>query len=302
VLAVVVGGLVVSRVGPRLIAARTRLQAHAFWQVTTFLLNGTLFVLVGMQLRPALGALVSYSVGEAALDAVLVAATVIGTRLAWLYTTLYLIRLVDRRPSQRRRRVGARQRLPLAWSGFRGGVSLAAALAVPTTTAVGAPFPGRELIIIVTFGVILVTLLVQGLTLPAVLRVARLPEDTGLTEEEHLARRRATEAGLDRLPEVASRLGVDDSVRERVRAEYEERLRHLDVARQLSTGGPDDGTAQTDELDEYERVLAALLAEKRAAVVALRDEGTIDDIVLTRVQAGLDAEEVRLARDEGPPD
>ena len=210
-----------------------------------------------------------------------------------------MIRLVDRRPSQRRRRVGARQRLPLAWSGFRGGVSLAAALAVPVTLAERTPFPGRELIIIVTLGVILVTLLVQGLTLPAVLRFARLPEDDAVAAEEHLAQRRAPEAGLDRLPELAADLGVHESVLDRVRAEYEERLRHLELQR------PQDGheagdAGQTDELDEYERLLAAVLAEKRAAVVTLRDQGAIDDIVLSRVQSGLDAEEIRLDRPASP--
>jgi Na+/H+ antiporter len=299
VLAVVVCGLAVSRVGPRLIAARTRVQAQAFWQVTTFLLNGTLFVLVGMQLRPALDALRTYSVGEAVLDAALVAATVIGTRLAWLYTTPYVIRLLDRRPAQRPRRVGARQRLPLAWAGFRGGVSLAAALAVPLTLADGTPFPARDLIIVVTFGVILVTLLVQGLTLPAVLRFARLPEDTGVADEENIAHRRAVQAGLAGLPGAAARLGVHEAVHERVRAEYEERLRHLDVEERHESEAS-GATGEPDELDEYERLLAALLVEKRAAVVALRDAGTIDDIVLIRVQRGLDAEEIRLDRSDGP--
>jgi len=252
---------------------------------------------VGMQLRPALDGLSTYSVGEAILDSALVALTVIGTCLAWLYTTPYVIRLLDRRPTQRPRRVGARQRLPLAWSGFRGGVSLAAALAVPATLADGAPFPARDLIIVVTFGVILVTLLVQGLTLPAVLRFARLPEDTAVSDEEHIAHRRAVEAGLAGLPEAAARLGVHEAVHERVRAEYEERLRHLDVERRTDAeSGPDE---EPDELDEYERLLAALLDDKRAAVVALRDEGTIDDIVLIRVQRGLDAEEIRLDRRGG---
>jgi CPA1 family monovalent cation:H+ antiporter len=222
----------------------------------------------------------------------------IGTRLAWLYTTPYVIRLLDRRPTQRPRRVGARQRLPLAWAGFRGGVSLAAALAVPTTLADGDPFPGRDLIIVVTFGVILVTLLVQGLSLPAILRFARLPEDTGVADEEHIAHRRAVQAGLAGLPEAAARLGVHRSVHERVRAEYEERLRHLDVEERHDAEAS-GATGEPDELDEYERLLAALLVEKRAAVVALRDEGTIDDIVLIRVQRGLDAEEIRLDRSGG---
>jgi Sodium/hydrogen exchanger family len=147
----------------------------AFWTLTTFLLNGALFVLVGLQLGGALDGLRSYSLTEAAAITVAIAATVIGIRLAWQYTVPYLIRALDRRPQQRARRISARQRLPLAWAGFRGGVSLAAALAVPSTLVGGGRFPGRDLLIVITFGVILVTLLVQGLTLPAVLRWASMP-------------------------------------------------------------------------------------------------------------------------------
>jgi CPA1 family monovalent cation:H+ antiporter len=107
VLAVVVCGMVLSRLGPRTIRARTRVQAHAFWQVSTFLLNGALFVLVGLQLRSAVQALTSWSLGLAALAALLIAAVVIGTRLVWMNTVPYLVRLIDRRPSQRSRRISA---------------------------------------------------------------------------------------------------------------------------------------------------------------------------------------------------
>ncbi len=162
VLAVVVCGLALSQTGPRLVSARTRLQARAFWRLTTFLLNGTLFVLVGLQLRSAMQNLVSYSLVQAVCDALLVAAAVVATLLIWYYTVPYIIRGIDRRPQQRLRRVGARHRFPSAWAGFRGGVSLAAALAVPATVVDGSRFPGRDLIVLVTFGVILVTLLLQG--------------------------------------------------------------------------------------------------------------------------------------------
>jgi len=298
VLAVVVAGLALSQTGPRLVSARTRLQARAFWQLTTFLLNGTLFVLVGLQLRSAVQNLVSYSLAQAVCDALLVAAAVIVTRLIWYYTVPYLIRAVDRRPQQRGRRVGARHRFPSAWAGFRGGVSLAAALAVPVTVVGGSPFPGRDLIVLVTFGVILVTLLLQGLTLPAVLRWARLPDDGAEAVEQLLAERTATQAGLAALPTVAARLEISAAVEARVRADYEERLRHL--------ADPVDDDAEYDngreEHDAYERLRAALLADKRSAVVRLRDAGRIDDIVLRRVQSRLDAEEARLAARAGLDD
>ena len=172
-------------------------------------------------------------------------------------------------------------------------MSLAAALAVPTVLVDGSPFPGRDLIVIVTFGVILVTLLVQGLTLPAVLRFARLPVDTAMLAEEALAHRVATEAGMAALPATAARLDIVPEAAARVRADYEDHLHDL-----IDPSGPgvdDAPTPERVEREDYQRLRAALLADKRAAVVALRDARKIDDIVLRRVQAGLDAEEVRLA-------
>ncbi len=291
VLAVVVCGLTLSQYGPRLINAYTRTQGESFWRVATFVLNGALFVLVGLQLRGALAGLSSTSVFDAVDEALLVSAVVIGARFAWLYTVPYAIRALDRRPQQRLRRVGARHRLPSAWSGFRGGVSLAAALAIPASV------PGRDLIVVVTFGVILVTLLLQGLTLPAVLRWANLPDDGAEAREELLAQRVATEAGLAALPSVAAELGVSAAIVGRVRHDYEEHLHTL--------GGPQDGedpllAAERADHADYERLRLALLADKRAAVVRLRDSRAIDDIVLRRIQAHLDAEEIRLA--EPSPD
>lgn len=279
VLAVVVAGLMISQFGPRLISARTRLQTYGFWQVTTFLLNGALFVLVGLQLNGAVRD-VDGALGHAIGMAFAVAGTVIGTRLLWSYTTPYVIRALDRRPQQRLRRVGARQRLPMAWSGFRGAVSLAAALAVPASV------PYRDELIIVTFGVILVTLVVQGLTLPAVLRWAHLPADRKLEEEYVLAQRRAVEAGLDAMPEVAARLGVSAAAVDQLTADYQATLSRLAAGEEA----PDE----PDERMEIELLRNAMLPVKRATVVRLRDEHVISDTVLLRIQSVLDAEENRI--------
>src|SRR3977135_846082 len=125
VLAVVVCGLALSHVGPRLASGRTRLQARAFWQLTAVLLNGARLLLLGMQIRGALHRLTHYSLGEVLRDGLLVSAAVIGTRMIWMNTAPYIIRALDRRPQQRPRRIEARHRFLLAWSGFRGGTSLA---------------------------------------------------------------------------------------------------------------------------------------------------------------------------------
>ncbi|HEX2073066.1 MAG TPA: Na+/H+ antiporter [Geodermatophilus sp.] len=296
VVAVVVAGLTLAQLTPRVMSARTRVQARAFWRVTTFLLNGALFVLVGMQLhvvvegRPA-GELVS-GTGVA----LLVALVVIGTRLLWTNATPYLIRAVDRRPAQRLRRVGFRQRQPLAWAGFRGAVSLAAALAIPRVDAEGVPLTGRDLVLLVTFGVIAVTLVVQGLTLPAVVRWGRLPEDPGEVSEHRLAEHTATRAAIEALDVRAAELGVPEEVAERVRAQIDDRLRELELRRLVSGGGGEDGDRSAlDAVAAERRLRLALLTDKRRAVESLRQAHTIDDLVLLRIQAQLDAEEVRLA-------
>jgi len=280
VLAVVVAGLALSQAGPRTISARVRLQTYAFWQVSTFLLNGALFVLIGLQLNGAVRA-VDGALGRAVGMALAVSAAVIGTRLLWAYTVPYVVRALDRRPAQRLRRVGARQRMPNAWAGFRGAVSLAAALAVPQSVA------HRDELIIVTFGVILTTLVVQGLTLPAVLRWAHLPADRKLEQEYVLAQIRAVEAGLEAMPEAARRLGVSDPARERLAADYAAKLRRLEA-------GTHDAPEEPDERLEAELLRNELLSVKRATVVALRDHHVISDTVLLRVQAQLDAEENRI--------
>ncbi|RBY82494.1 Na+/H+ antiporter [Geodermatophilus sp. TF02-6] len=292
VLAVVVCGLIMSQTGPRVARADTRQVTTAFWSLSTFLLNGGLFVLVGLEVQAAVRGLTSVDLARGLVAVAVVSAVVTGARFAWLFTTPYLIRLLDRRPQQRLRRVGARARVVSATTGFRGAVSLAAALAVPETVASGAPFPDRDLIVFVTAGVIVVTL-AQALLLPGVVRWARLPRDTSVEEERHLAQTLATEEALAALPRLAADLGTDREVVDRLRAEYEE---HLQVLR-ADGGGADDEPVLRHEQD-YTALRLAVLATKRATVLRLRDERRIDDTVLRQVQTRLDIEEVRLSRRE----
>jgi len=288
VLAVVVCGLFLTRTAPRVTGAFTRQQTTAFWSLSTTVLSSVLFILVGLQAQTAVRNLASAS-GARALGYVLaVTAVVIGTRWVWMYTTPYLIRAVDRRPAQRLRRIGARQRSVSAVAGFRGAVSLAAALAVPKTLHSGAPFPDRDLIVVITCGVIVLTLL-QALLLPSVVRFARLPVDTSVAEERRLAEVVTTEAAFDALEATATELGADERVTERVRHDLEKRRKLLSA-----DGAVDDPVVQRD--DQYTSLRLALIARKRVALLELRDAQRIDDIVLRQVQAVLDIEEVRLSR------
>jgi Na+/H+ antiporter len=298
VLAVVVCGLTLTQAGPSQISARTRVRAYAFWDLTTFLLNGALFILVGLQLRGAVEKLPDGSLLTTVVTALAVAAAVIGSRVGWFYTVPYLIRVIDRRQAQRERRMSARHRMPLAWSGFRGGVSLAAALAVPVTLVDGSAFPDRDALIVVTFGVILTTMLLQGLTLPAVLRWARMPGDEHIREEQLLAERTATEAGLAELTEIAERLDAPEAAVEQVREDYERRLELLAAAEERESEAAaherDHHLSGSLEPEPHTALRAELVSIKRAAVIRLRDQRRIGDAVLLRVQARLDAEEVRL--------
>jgi CPA1 family monovalent cation:H+ antiporter len=287
VVAVVTCGLAASQTGPRIIDASTRLQAIAFRRLTTFVLNGSLFILVGLQLPTLLEGLTSVSPLQAVGFGLLIAATVVLTRLVWANTTPYAIRMIDRRPSQRARRAGFRQRLPVAWAGLRGAVSLAAALAIPLNTADGQPLAGRDLILIATFTVIGVTMLVQATTMDAVVRWARLPADTALEEEIALAEQTATEAGLAALSRRAAELQVPDRLASQVEEAYQQRLHQLkDAVEDCGPNETPDSLLRRDAELEAE-LRSALLADKRNAVIKLRDQ--------RRIQRRLDREEVRLA-------
>jgi Na+/H+ antiporter len=295
VLAVVVCGLIMSQAAPRLVRAEARQQTNAFWSLATFLLNGALFVLVGLEVQAAVRDLTSVALTRALIAVGVISAAVIGARFVWLFTTPYAIRLLDRRPQQRLRRVGARARVVSGISGFRGAVSLAAALAIPQTVAGGSPFPDRDLIIFVTSGVIVVTLVVQSLLLPTVVRWARLPPDDTVERERHMAQIASTEQALQALPHLAAELGTDLEVTDRLRREYTE---HLDILKADgdANADPDEPALRHDR--QYTALRLAVIARKRDTVVALRDENRIDDTVLRQLQSVLDIEEVRLTRRE----
>lgn len=289
VLAVVTCALVTSRVGPRLIRSDARLEATAFWEVTTFLLNGALFVLVGIQTPAAVRALTSVSLLQATMIAAAVSATVIAARAAWFYTIPYLIRLVDRRPQQRRRRIGARQRLPLAWAGMRGAISLAAALTIPATTADGQPVAQRDAVIFITVVVITVTLAVLGPALPAVVRNAQFTEDADEAAEEKLAVRQLAHTALAELPALADRFPVPEAT-----------LAHItkDLRKQAAAASDethDQATRREQQISATYALETELLDVKRAALNDLHNQARIDDIVLRRVQRHLDTEEQRLS-------
>lgn len=294
VLAVVVAGLAMGRLGPRIVRAGTRRQMLAFWSLSTFLLNGALFVLVGMELPRAVSDLSGLELVRGLVLVAVVTVVIVAVRLAYLFGVTYLIRLLDRRESQRHRRISDRARIVGGLAGFRGAVSLAAILATPRFNVSGAPFPDRDLIIFAATGVIVVTLVLQAPLLPVVARWAKLPPDREVrTEELRVAETSALSDALSALPAAASRLGTDPQVIEELQSDYRQRLSILNA---LHNGdGPANHTDGLARAQQYRELALALVATKRNTVIRLRDERRIDDSVLLRLQARLDIEELRLA-------
>lgn len=290
VVAVLVSALVLAYSGPVVIRARSRLLSYGFWDMATFLINGSLWVFVGVQIPGAVRGIngVDGGIRHALFIALAVTAVVVLSRIFWGEITTLLLRLIDRRQVQRERRVPFRQRFVTAWAGFRGAVSLAAALAVPTTTLSGAPFPDRSLLIFIVVVVILTTVLVQGITLPAVVRWARMPEDIAYANELQLARCRGTQAALEALPVVAAELGASPKLLARLQKEYEEH------AALIAENGDDSTNTLTERNELVRRVRLGVLDHKRRAITTLRNQRIIDDIVLRELQAEMDLEEVQL--------
>lgn len=289
VLAAVTSGLYLGWRSPELITPATRIQAFAFWEVLQFALNAVLFVLIGLQLHTALDALEEHSAGELALYAAVVAATVMVIRLVWIFPFAYLPRL-SRRIRESRAAPNPKVVGLLGWTGMRGAVSLAAALAIPLQTDAGAPFPDRELIIFLAYAVIVTTVVLQGLTLPPLIGAARVYDDEEtVAEQEAQARAAAAEAALKRLDELAGEDWVREETHDRMRSFYEFRKRRYQA--QLDEG--DDGELERGSL-AYQQLRRKVLEAERAEMIRLRNRGAITDDTMRKIERDLDLEDARL--------
>jgi monovalent cation/hydrogen antiporter len=289
VLAVVTVGVYVGWYTPELTTVQTRLQGDAVWEILTFLLNALLFGLVGLQLQPILDSLQGRSTGSLIADGAIVSAAVILTRLVWIFPATYVPRRLWKRIRERDPYPPWQRPALIGWAGLRGAVSLAAALALPLTVDSGGPFPQRSYVIYLAFCVILATLVLQGLTLPAAIRLLRLEDDGLSDEEETKARIHAAEAALGRLEELAGEDWVRDETAERMRGAY--RFRASRFAARFDD--EDDGDIE-ERSQNYQRLRRELLDAERRAVVELRRQGRINDEVMNRVQRDLDLEDARL--------
>jgi monovalent cation/hydrogen antiporter len=289
VLAVVAAGLYIGRYSAEAIPAESRMLGLPFWRMIEFLLNGLAFLLIGLELVALCGHLAGYSTRTLLGYTALVCLTVILTRVAWVFLGAYLPGAVS--PALRRREPDPPWQVVavVAWAGIRGVATLATALALPPTRSGGRPFEHRGLVIFLAFSVILSTLVLQGLSLPALIRWLGLRDDEGSGREEAEARLAAARAALDLLDHLAAEPWVPSGSVGYLRTLYEKRVDHF----RARLDPPNDAGCE-DDFRSFVRLRLLLLKAERQAIIDLRDRDVIGDEALRRVERDLDLEESPL--------
>ena len=252
------------------------------WSIVYFLINSFVFMLIGLQLPIVVGSLASRGAAELVWLGAAVSLAVIVARIVWIFPATYL-------PFRLSARLRANEKPPprssvvvVSWAGMRGAVSLAAALALPLHPV---PFPERDLVIYLTFCVILATLVGQGLTLPWVIRRVGMVPGAGLEREEALARQAAVDAALGRLDELAVEYADHLELVDQLRARFEHEAAH-------ASDDADIGDAERESLDHL-AIRSAVNEVQRESIIRLRDDGVIGDAALRRVERDLDLEILR---------
>jgi monovalent cation/hydrogen antiporter len=290
VLAVVAAGLYLGRKSSKFLSPAVRLQSRAVWDSLTFILNGFVFVLIGLQLPFVLAGVSELSPGRLILYSGMFSLFLIILRLAWTFPSAYAAFFVRKHLFHRTEpRPAARQVFVVGWTGMRGVIALAAAISLPETLADGSPFPHRNLIIFLTFSVILVTLVFQGLTLPPLIRALGLARTSTPSGEEQEARRLALEAALTRLETIRGRDPQSLAVYDDLARHYRHRL--------AAIGGDGDPQerAYAGRYAQYLHLSRSLLNVERETALRLRDEGRITDEVLREMEQELDLSETQMA-------
>jgi monovalent cation/hydrogen antiporter len=276
----------------------TRLQDDAVWKAIQLVLESFAFLMIGLQLPTVVDELTGIRAATLAIASASVLATVIAVRIAWVYVMAYIPRALWPRISEREARPTPAQVFIVAWAGMRGVVSLAAAFGVPMSTLSGEPFPGRPQLVFLTFVVVIATLLLHGLTLPWLIKVLDVSSEAQAHQDaldEAAASTRAAQAATDRLDELLAE-DPGSKVQEQVGTvlrHWNDRRRNA-VWERLGRGDDDIGESPATAT---RRLRLEMLAAERAAFIAERDAGNIDDEVLRTVLHGLDLEEAALNRE-----
>jgi CPA1 family monovalent cation:H+ antiporter len=289
VLATVTAGIYLGWHAPLIVTARFRLQAFGFWQMLVFLLNGLIFITIGLQLPGILRDLHGESLLKLVDEGVMVSVAVIVVRIAWVLIATYLPRCLSRTLRERDPAPPWQQVVMMAWAGMRGVVSLAAAFALPLTLTDGSAFPGRNYILFLTFCVILATLVFQGLTLPTLIRKLGIKDDGATDEEERSARLAANSAALSFIDDLTAHRNAAPEVVARLRAEYDDRVQQLEECCRSS-----DNPSGEIATPQYQQLQQEALQIERKTIINLRNEQVINDEALRRIQRDLDLAEARL--------
>ena len=286
VLSVVAAGLYLGRKSSRFFSSGVRLQTGAVWNALTFILNGLVFVVIGLQLPYVLGEISGGKPVELFMDCVLFSAFLICLRLLWTFPGAGVGYVVRKHLLHRAEEwPGARSVFVVGWTGMRGVIALAAAISLPRNLSDGSPFPQRNLIIFLTFSVILVTLVVQGLTLPALIRALGLQGTTSAKSGTDEARRLVMKAALEYL---AGSQHASPEVVEDIARHYRDRLASLKPTKDDSDG------QSSKEYEEHRKLSRELLKVEREAALRLRLEGRISDEALREIERDLDLSVLRL--------
>jgi len=289
ILAVVAAGIYVGWHAPVVMSARFRLQAYAFWEMVVFLLNGFVFIAIGLQLPGILRELRGESLRALINDALLVSVAAVLVRIGWVFAATYLPRLLSEKLRERDPYPGWRNVAVIAWAGMRGVISLAAAFALPFVLPNDSPFPGRNYILFLTFCVILTTLVFQGLTLPVLIRKLGVKDDGSTDEEERLARLEANKAAIELIKDLSAKGEFPSDAVDRLRIEYDERVQQLELCRD----NPEECRGEI-ATPQYQRLQQEGLRAERQTIIRLRNERVINDDALRRIQRDLDLAEARL--------
>ena len=285
VIAAVVTGVYLGRRQSQIMRADTRLAGRAVWEMLSFLLNGFVFLLTGLEVPLLLGQMAPAQTLQLISIGIVVTIVLVLVRGAWLFATSYGGRLLrrERMPAN----AGAHL-LVLSWAGMRGVVSLAVALALPASLPDGAAFPAREAIIVVTLTVIVLTLVGQGLTLPALIRRLRLGPDSEVHDEESSARQTLADAANRRIDQLYPVWPGHRPLLDQLREQYRHRSEHLERQRDPDRDGEDR------ELIEHREIRRNVIDSEREALLRLRARGAIDDDVLRKLEREIDLEEQRM--------
>jgi CPA1 family monovalent cation:H+ antiporter len=286
VLATVVAGIWLGRHSPTALSSRVRISGFASWQILLFLVNGAVFILIGLTIPMALSRLAGRPPGELLALAVAISLTAIVARIVWVFPAMIVPMAIRRARGDRTYPMPEnRQVAIIGWAGMRGVVSLAAALALPAT------FPERDLVIFLTFAVILATLVGQGVTLPLLIRALKIDDGAGAAgQEEAYARYVTADAATARLDDLAREWPGHLELIDNLRSQYSHETHHAELRQDHDV----EDEAAEQELLEHRAIRVGVLGAEREALLALRDRGAISDPIFRRIERDLDLEELRM--------